>query len=125
MDQESSFGWKNSIRHNLSLHKKFSRIQNTEISKSSWWIINSSVAKAKQVTPKILPFSSSSSFTTSCNENSNQSMDKLCSSSLNEKLSEHLDINEIICYEKTLNGGVLDFNKEMFNFIEHKQFITQ
>ncbi|KFM62181.1 Forkhead box protein O3, partial [Stegodyphus mimosarum] len=35
----SSVGWKNSIRHNLSLHKKFLRIRNTT-GKSSWWIVN-------------------------------------------------------------------------------------
>ncbi|XP_078485748.1 transcription factor protein [Ciona intestinalis] len=39
-DSNSSAGWKNSIRHNLSLHSKFKRIQNEGTGKSSWWIIN-------------------------------------------------------------------------------------
>ncbi|XP_076819401.1 uncharacterized protein LOC143465119 isoform X2 [Clavelina lepadiformis] len=39
-DSNSSAGWKNSIRHNLSLHSKFKRIQNEGTGKSSWWVIN-------------------------------------------------------------------------------------
>ncbi|KAK6057796.1 hypothetical protein COOONC_04644 [Cooperia oncophora] len=31
---------KNSIRHNLSLHSRFMRIQNEGAGKSSWWVIN-------------------------------------------------------------------------------------
>nr|XP_058938922.1 forkhead box protein O3 isoform X2 [Kogia breviceps]XP_058938923.1 forkhead box protein O3 isoform X2 [Kogia breviceps] len=31
---------KNSIRHNLSLHSRFMRVQNEGTGKSSWWIIN-------------------------------------------------------------------------------------
>ncbi|CAG9531398.1 unnamed protein product [Cercopithifilaria johnstoni] len=38
--QEQSAGWKNSIRHNLSLHSRFMRIQNEGAGKSSWWVIN-------------------------------------------------------------------------------------
>uniref|UniRef100_A0A1I7VYM3 Forkhead box protein O n=1 Tax=Loa loa TaxID=7209 RepID=A0A1I7VYM3_LOALO len=38
--QEQSAGWKNSIRHNLSLHNRFMRIQNEGAGKSSWWVIN-------------------------------------------------------------------------------------
>ena len=30
----------NSIRHNLSLHSRFMRVQNEGTGKSSWWIIN-------------------------------------------------------------------------------------
>uniref|UniRef100_A0A7E4UXU6 Forkhead box protein O n=1 Tax=Panagrellus redivivus TaxID=6233 RepID=A0A7E4UXU6_PANRE len=37
---EESNGWKNSIRHNLSLHNRFMRIQNEGAGKSSWWVIN-------------------------------------------------------------------------------------
>ncbi|KAI6178485.1 Daf-16-1 protein 1 [Aphelenchoides besseyi] len=36
----SSAGWKNSIRHNLSLHSRFMRVQNEGAGKSSWWVIN-------------------------------------------------------------------------------------
>ncbi len=32
--------FQNSIRHNLSLHNKFVRVQNEGTGKSSWWIIN-------------------------------------------------------------------------------------
>lgn len=39
-DSNSSAGWKNSIRHNLSLHSKFKRTQNEGTGKSSWWTIN-------------------------------------------------------------------------------------
>uniref|UniRef100_A0A8R1HNW9 Forkhead box protein O n=1 Tax=Caenorhabditis japonica TaxID=281687 RepID=A0A8R1HNW9_CAEJA len=38
--QEEAAGWKNSIRHNLSLHARFMRIQNEGAGKSSWWVIN-------------------------------------------------------------------------------------
>jgi hypothetical protein len=34
------FSSKNSIRHNLSLHNRFKRIQSEGTGKSSWWIIN-------------------------------------------------------------------------------------
>lgn len=39
-DSNSSAGWKNSIRHNLSLHSRFVRIQNEGTGKSSWWMLN-------------------------------------------------------------------------------------
>lgn len=39
-DSTSSAGWKNSIRHNLSLHNRFMRIQNEGTGKSSWWVLN-------------------------------------------------------------------------------------
>ncbi|CAD5206763.1 unnamed protein product [Bursaphelenchus okinawaensis] len=37
---EEAAGWKNSIRHNLSLHSRFMRVQNEGAGKSSWWVIN-------------------------------------------------------------------------------------
>eukprot|EP00092_Neocalanus_flemingeri_P000343 GFUD01000365.1.p1 GENE.GFUD01000365.1~~GFUD01000365.1.p1 ORF type:complete len:386 (+),score=85.82 GFUD01000365.1:117-1274(+) len=39
-DNASSAGWKNSIRHNLSLHQKFLKVPNEDAGKSSWWTIN-------------------------------------------------------------------------------------
>ncbi|XP_056266208.1 forkhead box protein O1-A-like [Pseudoliparis swirei] len=39
-DSNSSAGWKNSIRHNLSLHSRFVRIENEGTGKSSWWMLN-------------------------------------------------------------------------------------
>ncbi|XP_012557861.2 forkhead box protein O1 isoform X1 [Hydra vulgaris] len=39
-DSTSSAGWKNSIRHNLSLHSRFMRVQNDTNGKSSYWVIN-------------------------------------------------------------------------------------
>ncbi|CAG09785.1 unnamed protein product [Tetraodon nigroviridis] len=39
-DTNSSAGWKNSIRHNLSLHNKFLRVHNESTGKSSWWMLN-------------------------------------------------------------------------------------
>lgn len=32
--------WQNSIRHNLSLHSRFVRVQNEGTGKSSWWMLN-------------------------------------------------------------------------------------
>lgn len=34
------FPFQNSIRHNLSLHNRFMRVQNEGAGKSSWWMIN-------------------------------------------------------------------------------------
>jgi len=34
------FCLQNSIRHNLSLHSRFMRVQNEGTGKSSWWMIN-------------------------------------------------------------------------------------
>jgi hypothetical protein len=45
-DRKSSTGWKNSIRHNLSLHNRFVRIPNEVAGKSSWWTVD---PRAKQV----------------------------------------------------------------------------
>uniref|UniRef100_H9GM22 Fork-head domain-containing protein n=2 Tax=Anolis carolinensis TaxID=28377 RepID=H9GM22_ANOCA len=39
-DSNSSAGWKNSIRHNLSLHSKFMKVHNEATGKSSWWMLN-------------------------------------------------------------------------------------
>ncbi|XP_043220472.1 forkhead box protein O6-like [Amphibalanus amphitrite] len=39
-DSTSSAGWKNSVRHNLSLHTRFVKVQNEGTGKSSWWTIN-------------------------------------------------------------------------------------
>eukprot|EP00794_Sanderia_malayensis_P000167 gene167-779_t len=39
-DATSSAGWKNSIRHNLSLHNRFMRVQNDQSGKSSYWVMN-------------------------------------------------------------------------------------
>ena len=44
-DRTSSAGWKNSIRHNLSLHNRFMRVQNESSGKSSWWMINPDMSK--------------------------------------------------------------------------------
>lgn len=44
-DSVSSNGWKNSIRHNLSLHSRFMRMQNEGTGKSSWWMLNPDAAK--------------------------------------------------------------------------------
>ncbi|XP_078279587.1 forkhead box protein O3-like [Rhinoraja longicauda] len=45
-DSNSSAGWKNSIRHNLSLHSRFIRMQNEGTGKSSWWMLNPDGAKS-------------------------------------------------------------------------------
>lgn len=36
----SLFFLQNSIRHNLSLHSRFMRVQNEGTGKSSWWMLN-------------------------------------------------------------------------------------
>ncbi|XP_060526258.1 forkhead box protein O isoform X2 [Cylas formicarius] len=48
-DSNSSAGWKNSIRHNLSLHNRFMRVQNEGTGKSSWWMINPEAKPGKSV----------------------------------------------------------------------------
>ncbi|XP_077587457.1 forkhead box protein O3a [Stigmatopora nigra] len=45
-DSNSSAGWKNSIRHNLSLHTRFVKVQNEGTGKSSWWMVNPDGGKA-------------------------------------------------------------------------------
>ncbi|XP_017770865.1 PREDICTED: forkhead box protein O-like [Nicrophorus vespilloides] len=46
-DSKSSAGWKNSVRHNLSLHNRFMKMQNEVQAKPSWWIINPSASNTK------------------------------------------------------------------------------
>lgn len=41
-DSFSSAGWKNSVRHNLSLHSRFKRIPGDNLSRSSHWIVDTS-----------------------------------------------------------------------------------
>ncbi|XP_062863294.1 forkhead box protein O3a [Trichomycterus rosablanca] len=48
-DNNSSAGWKNSIRHNLSLHSRFVRVQNEGTGKSSWWMVNPDGGKGGKV----------------------------------------------------------------------------
>ncbi|XP_054082006.1 forkhead box protein O isoform X2 [Zeugodacus cucurbitae] len=48
-DSNSSAGWKNSIRHNLSLHNRFMRVQNEGTGKSSWWMLNPDAKPGKSV----------------------------------------------------------------------------
>uniref|UniRef100_T1PAT3 Forkhead box protein O n=1 Tax=Musca domestica TaxID=7370 RepID=T1PAT3_MUSDO len=48
-DSTSSAGWKNSIRHNLSLHNRFMRVQNEGTGKSSWWMLNPDAKPGKSV----------------------------------------------------------------------------
>ncbi|XP_054706652.1 uncharacterized protein LOC129216463 [Uloborus diversus] len=45
-DTSSSAGWKNSIRHNLSLYTKFKAIKN-EPNRSSWWIISDNASESR------------------------------------------------------------------------------
>ncbi|EDV24473.1 uncharacterized protein TRIADDRAFT_25137, partial [Trichoplax adhaerens] len=46
-ESNSSAGWKNSIRHNLSLHSRFVRVQNEGTGKSSWWTLNTDAKPGK------------------------------------------------------------------------------
>eukprot|EP00117_Sycon_ciliatum_P005613 scpid64160/ scgid9483/ Forkhead box protein O len=39
-ETNSAAGWKNSVRHNLSLHPRFIKVQNEQTGKSNWWMIN-------------------------------------------------------------------------------------
>ncbi|XP_039768253.1 forkhead box protein O4 [Ornithorhynchus anatinus] len=45
-DANSSAGWKNSVRHNLSLHGKFVKVHNEATGKSSWWTLNPEAGKS-------------------------------------------------------------------------------
>ena len=47
-DHEKSAGWKNSIRHNLSLHQRFKKVPNESSGKSSWWILNTEASPSKK-----------------------------------------------------------------------------
>jgi hypothetical protein len=69
----------NSIRHNLSLHNKFIRVQNEGTGKSSWWMINAEAksggksSRRRSSNPdngEPAPFSASS-YHTSCEEDPN------------------------------------------------------
>ena len=42
----------NSIRHNLSLHSKFKRVQNEGTGKSSWWTINYEAKNSRPARPR-------------------------------------------------------------------------
>lgn len=41
--------FQNSIRHNLSLHNRFMRVQNEGTGKSSWWMLNPEAKPGKSV----------------------------------------------------------------------------
>ena len=47
-DNSQSGGWKNSIRHNLSLHQKFKKVPNEATGKSSWWVLNPELSPVKK-----------------------------------------------------------------------------
>ncbi|CAK9290578.1 unnamed protein product [Gordionus sp. m RMFG-2023] len=51
VDKISSAGWKNSIRHNLSLRNRFIRVEN-EAGRSSWWMMNLEYRKNRKESTK-------------------------------------------------------------------------
>jgi len=57
-DSNSSAGWKNSIRHNLSLHSRFVRVQNENNGKSSWWMVNADAKPGKSTRRRSSSFDS-------------------------------------------------------------------
>ncbi|XP_051540056.1 forkhead box protein O1-B [Myxocyprinus asiaticus] len=65
-DSNSSAGWKNSIRHNLSLHSRFVRVQNEGTGKSSWWMLNPEGGKSgKSLRRRATSMDNNSKFTKS------------------------------------------------------------
>jgi len=49
MTNISFLNLQNSIRHNLSLHNRFMRVQNEGTGKSSWWMLNPDAKPGKSV----------------------------------------------------------------------------
>lgn len=47
--------FQNSIRHNLSLHSKFMRVQNEGTGKSSWWMLNPDASKTGKLRWQMFP----------------------------------------------------------------------
>ena len=45
--------FQNSIRHNLSLHSRFKRVQNEGQGKSSWWMMNHEATRAVATTANL------------------------------------------------------------------------
>lgn len=45
--EENASSWKNSVRHNLSLHNKFVKVTNERMGKSSWWTVNHNAKPVK------------------------------------------------------------------------------
>jgi len=51
-DDDVCVGVQNSIRHNLSLHSRFMRVQNEGAGKSSWWMVNPDAVARAAKTPR-------------------------------------------------------------------------
>lgn len=124
-DRKSSTGWKNSIRHNLSLHNRFVRIPNEIAGKSSWWTID---PRAKQVRGRRRIQSNENATKserrrltkTISNESSNaaSSFDYLFSNEQQLATSSSNDVFSSSTSSQQSFTSVRDMNKNLYNLLQ-------
>lgn len=118
-ESNSSAGWKNSIRHNLSLHNRFMRVQNEGTGKSSWWMINSD-AKAVKIPRRRAATMDAKTYTGKRSRVQRAvSINEPMSSDLQSKTDEHDDHDMNTDYQRisTSNGVTLG--------LSHMQPVTE
>jgi len=123
--EKSSTGWKNSIRHNLSLHNRFVRIPNEIAGKSSWWTID---PRARQARRRRRVQSNENSTKperrrltkTVSNDNSNpSSFDYLFSNEQTSSSSDEFYPSSSSTSNQRSFTSVRDMNKNLYNLIQN------